>query len=306
LLVVQAYLYVVREPLNAEYARLTVPTLPTGSREIDFLMYTLLTLAVVLAALHVEWSKLRFGATLSFVMLLWVITQDTGTQGRYLWAQPVDQSLAAMGAPAEGNLTQRVVAAAKTEGNFYRLIHDYFDLDRIANSGELTWRGLTRGLIPNWEYQRYTRFIRRWGAEASTLNHLLGKQKLFFHTELTEDPKAFLANARAARDSASTHVSSFDGSELVVETSAEKPGYLAWIDNWDDGWSARVDGAPVKVEQLLGTFKSVRLATAGKHSVQFRYRPVISPLAYAGFGLLALVGLPFAGRLRRKAPAAAS
>lgn len=308
ILLIQGYLYVMREPLNAEYARLTVPTLPAGSREIDFLMYTLITGAVVLCALLVDWGKLRGGPGLALVALLWVMTQDTGTQGRYLWAQPVRQSYAALGAPSSGSVFYKVWAAGKVEGDFYRLIRDYFELDRTINSGELTWQGLTRGLMPNWNYQSYTDFLRKHAGDASTMNHLLGKQKLFFHTKLTSDPKAFLADARGAADAAEKpQVTYFDGSELELAIQVNHPGYLAWIDNWDAGWSARVDGAPVKVEQLLGTFKSVKLDKPGKHTVRYRYRPVISVLAYLVclLGLASWAALTWYAR-RRPAPSAAA
>jgi hypothetical protein len=303
ILLVQAYLYVMREPLNAEYARLTVPTLPAKSREIDFLMYTLMTLGLVLAMLRIEWSSLRFGAALSCGALVWIVTQDTGTEGRFLWAQPVQQSFAQLGAPDKGSVAYRVFAARKVEGNFFRLIHDYFELDRIAGSGELTWRGLTRGLIPNWNYQRYADFLHKWGSDSATLDRLLGPKKLFFHTELARSPKSFLTNVRAAGDAADAAViKEFDGSELLVEITNREPGYLGWIDNWDDGWTAQVDAAPARIELLLGTFKSVRLAKPGKHLVRFRYRPVISPLAYVGLatGIGGLVFLPLWARRRRK------
>jgi hypothetical protein len=308
ILLVQAYLYVVREPLNGEYARLTVPTLPGKSREIDFLMYTLMSLGLVLAMLRIEWASLRFGSALSCAALVWVVTLDTGTEGRFLWAQPIEQSYSALGAPAHGNVAYRVYSAGKVEGNFHRLIHEYFELDRIANSGELTWRGLTRGLIPNWDYQSYASFLHKWGSDATTVDRLIGKQKLFFHTELSSAPKAFLANARRA-DAAAPVIKQFDGSELLVEITTREPGYLAWIDNWDDGWRAQVDGASAPIEKLLGTFKTVRLARPGKYVVRFRYRPVISPVAYVGLllGLSGLVFLPlWARRQRRKAAAQAA
>lgn len=309
LLLVQAYLYVNRAPLNGEYAGLTVVSLPAGSREIDFLMYTLISLGVVLVLLHVDWAKLRHGAVLSFVCLLWVVAQDTGTQGRYLWAAPVHQHLKTVGVPSEGGLVSRVWAASKTESNFYRLIRDYFELDRNPNSGELTWRGLTRGIIPNWYYERYVRFLGKWGSDGARLEQMLGARKLFFHTTLPNSPKEFLADSRAADASASTPIIKyFNGSELVLEVTTQAPGYLAWMDNWERGWSAELDGQRVPVLELLETFKTVRLATPGKHVLRFRYLPPISPLAFVGLalGLGAAGSLPVWQRRRRKlAPPAA-
>lgn len=306
-LLVQGYLYVMREPLNAEYARLTVPTLPAGSREIDFLMYTLITLGVVMALSHVDWSKLRHAPALAFACMLWVVAQDTGTQGRYLWAQPVQQTLASMGIPEGQGLHKRMWAAAKMESDFFRLIRDYFELERTPNSGELTWRSLTRGIIPNWYYERYVDFLHKWGGEQATLNKLLGKQKLFFYTSGHDTPQGLLKDTTSSSELASKPVIKFfNGSELVLEIQTQAPGYLAWMDNWEKGWSARLDGKPVTIEQLLGTFKTVRLAQPGKHELQFRYRPPISSTAFAGcaIGLLGAGLLPWWRRRRNRLEAA--
>lgn len=282
----QGCLFVLREKLDLEYLGLTFVSLPAGSHEVDFPLYTLLTLVVVLAVLHVDWTRLRAGRALAFVILLWACKLDTGAQGRYLWTLPVDQGLTKLGAAPGDDVTQRLLAFTKRESDFYRLVRDYFELDRAGSSGYLTWRGLTRGSVPNWDYAAYTGFLRQGAGDPGSLNALLGKQKLFFHTTLAPDPKAFLADATAAHDATSgLGVTRFDGSELVVETTIREPGYVAWIDNWDEGWSAHVDGAPAPIERLLGTFKSVRLATPGRHTVSFRYRPVVSGGAWAGFAL---------------------
>ncbi|RYZ02308.1 MAG: hypothetical protein EOO73_32385 [Myxococcales bacterium] len=288
---VQAYLYLNREPLHGEYARLTVPTLPAKSLEIDFLMYTLLTLAVVLIVSSVEWQKVRSSAALGFVALVWVMAQDTGTEGRYHWAQPIQQSYAQIGAPERGSVARRVFNAARVEGNYYRLITEYFSLDRNPGSGQITWQGLSRGIIPNWYFDRYVQFLRKWGSEGHTLNRLLGTRKLFFHTEQSSTPQDFLANVRSAEASADAAVvQKFDGNELLLEVSTRAPGHLAWIDNWDPGWSAEVDGRPTGISLLLGSFKTVALPTAGKHVVRFHYRPVISRVAFVGL-LLGVGGL---------------
>lgn len=308
ILLLQAFLYWMRDPLNAEYVRLTWQTLPAGSRELDFMMYTLITGVVVLCVLRVDWAKLRGGATLAFVALLWVMTQDTGTQGRNLWSQPVRLSYAALGAPSTGSVLHKLWAAGKVEGDFWRLIRDYFTLDRNIGSGELTWQGLSRGLMPNWNYQSYTDFVHKHAADPTAMNQLLGKQKLFFHTKLTGNLRAFLADANSAAEAADKpQVTYFDGSDLEVSIDVKQPGYLAWIDNWDAGWSARVDDAPTKVEQVLGTFKSVKLDKPGKHTVHYRYRPLISGVAYLVclLGLMGWAAFTWYSR-RRSAPAAGS
>jgi hypothetical protein len=95
----------------------------------------------------------------------------------------------------------------------------------------------------------------------------------------------------------------FDGNELRVELTSVAPGYLSWIDNFDLGWSAELDGVRVPIDRLLGTFKAIRLHAPGKHQVRFVYRPVIPVGAYAvmGAGWLGLGWLAWWGRRRRRA-----
>ena len=59
---------------------------------------------------------------------------------------------------------------------------------------------------------------------------------------------------------------SYTGDELVWELEMPINGYLSFIDNWDPDWKAYVDDKETPMEQLFGTFKSVRLAQ-GKHQV---------------------------------------
>jgi hypothetical protein len=262
-------------------------------------MHTLLGLAVVLVLLHVDWSRLRTRRAVAFAALLWVVTLDTGTQGRYLWAGSADQCLRAAGVPQDANMARWVIAAGRREGHFNPLVRDYFELERGPGTG-LTPSGLTRGVVPNWDYASYASFVAQWAGDADSLAALLGKRKLFFHERLAADPKALLADIHAMDDGkTSLSVTRFDGNELQLAAMTSRPGHLAWIDNWDEGWTATVDGAPANVERLLGTFKTVAIPTAGKHAVVFRYRPLVGRAAYAGAGLgLVLLLLPLVVPLR--------
>ena len=157
----------------------------------------------------------------------------------------------------------------------------------------------------NWDYERYQHFLVENADDKDTLARLLGTQKLYFHTSLSNSPKQFLQNAQAAHEAASDPVVRyFDGSTLVVETTTSAPGYLAWMDNWDEGWSAKLDEAPARVELLLGSFKTVHLAKPGKHTVSFRYRPAISIGAYlaCALGILLIGVLPLWKRRPRIKP----
>jgi hypothetical protein len=304
---VQAYLYAVRESLPEEYRLWQASSLPVGSRDIDFLMYTVITAGLVLFVVNIDWARLRHGPAIALCILLAVVTQDTGTQGRFLWSEPLAATLRAYGVDTTpAGLAGRAWALARRTADFHRLVRDYFTLDRRADTGALTADGPSRGLITNFDYASYTRFHKQWAQRPDLMNRLLGKQKLFFHTRpAPDDPAGFLQDVDASRSAAGEPaIRFFDGSDLRLEIATSRPGYLAWTDNWDPGWSAEVDGARTPVLRLLGTFKTVPLERPGPHRVRLVYRPVISPAAYAamGLGVLGLILPPvFLGRLRRGA-----
>ncbi len=306
ILLVQGYLYIERASLNQIYASLTFGGLPQVSYEIDFLMYTLLTVAVVLGLLYIEFARLRNGTWLAFVGLIWIMAQDTGTQGRFLWTQPVQMVLDRMNVPPNKSVPRRAWVGAKMESDFYHLVQDYFTLDRSPDWGDLNWQHLTRGSVYNWDYDTYTQFLAEHGGDKASLARLLGVQKLFVHSALAKSPAQFLRDAEARREFATPPiVKQWNGSDLVVSTATSAPGYLAWMDNWDEGWSATLDGAPAPIERLMGTFKTVKLASPGQHTLSFRYRPRIAGSSYLAcvLGVLLLVALPFWERRRRLPPA---
>jgi uncharacterized membrane protein YfhO len=81
-------------------------------------------------------------------------------------------------------------------------------------------------------------------------------------------PESLLQDDLGAR----TKVLRYTGDLLEVEVQSNSPGYLCFIDNWDPDWKATVDGRPVPLERVLGTFKAVAIG-AGTSRVQFAYRP---------------------------------
>ena len=60
---------------------------------------------------------------------------------------------------------------------------------------------------------------------------------------------------------------------LVVRAGAGAGGgYLVVLDSYADDWHATVDGHPARLVRANGLFRGVRLV-AGKHTVEFSYRP---------------------------------
>jgi hypothetical protein len=65
----------------------------------------------------------------------------------------------------------------------------------------------------------------------------------------------------------------FDTSHALVEVDTATPGTLVVTQNDAAGWHVRVDGRAAKPLRVFGTFRAVEIA-AGKHEVEWRYRPI--------------------------------
>ena len=67
-------------------------------------------------------------------------------------------------------------------------------------------------------------------------------------------------------------VTRYDGDTLNLMIRNVEPLYLSFTDNWDPDWRAFVNGEPVPIRKLFGTFKSVQISP-GKNRVTLGYRP---------------------------------
>jgi hypothetical protein len=86
----------------------------------------------------------------------------------------------------------------------------------------------------------------------------------------------------------------------AVRLEAEAPvggGYAVLVDTFDRGWRAAVDGQPAEVLRANVAFRAVRL-DAGRHSIDFVYRPrsVLLGLALTGLTLVGLLSWPTRAR----------
>lgn len=302
ILLVQVLLYSMKVSVGGEYQRYQLPHLPGGSLEIDFLFYTLLTLCVVLFVLRTDWASVSGAARIVPPLLLLVVTMDTGTQGRFLWTTPLATFVNSSAPASDGKegLMTRAWRLAKRKAQFHHLIASYFSLDRNNTNSWLTPDGLAAVPVLNFDFDTYTEFYRRTQPLGGALEELLGKRKLFFHRALHAGAPEFLADTAAAAALASEpKIERFDGNELIVSLSNSEPGHLTWIDNFDAGWSAELNGRAIPIERSMTTFKAVALPRAGQHRIRFSYRPDISGAAFGGaaLGAVALVA-PLAGRLR--------
>ena len=157
-----------------------------------------------------------------------------------------------------------------------RLDRASFDHPRTDDSATLPRSAaFSVGVVPNWYFQRYVRFLAQTESESGARRALLGvtrAQKVFF-SERIDHPTVtrFLEDADRFEGMPIT-ILSYNGDALSLEVEARVDGFVSFIDNWDSDWQATVDGRSVPIERLFGTFKSVRL-TAGAHTVDLVYRP---------------------------------
>ena len=59
---------------------------------------------------------------------------------------------------------------------------------------------------------------------------------------------------------------------VEIAVRASDPGYLVLTDNYYDGWTATIDGAPTQVFRANHTFRAVAVL-AGEHTIVFRFEP---------------------------------
>jgi uncharacterized membrane protein YfhO len=84
-------------------------------------------------------------------------------------------------------------------------------------------------------------------------------------------------------------IETYETSRVVVRTDASGPSFLFMSDTWMEGWKSSIDGRTAELLRANHAFRAVRLP-AGKHLVEFRYRPnsLLAGLAITLFGLAAL------------------
>jgi hypothetical protein len=149
-----------------------------------------------------------------------------------------------------------------------------FNLQRTDRNDTIALPNFSVGILPNWYFGRYNKFLKETEGELEARRTLLGIQdgsKIFFSQSIKHPTvEAFLQDA--SRYQHPGQLLSYTGDELIWEISASTAGYLSFIDNWERNWKVFVDGKETDIELLFGTFKSVQL-DPGRHQVRFCYQP---------------------------------
>ncbi|MBX7042656.1 MAG: YfhO family protein [Ignavibacteria bacterium] len=141
--------------------------------------------------------------------------------------------------------------------------------------------------IDEWSFERYKNFLKRFEEEsnydtsmssADRFSEIMGLndgQKIFFTSERThESLSGFFEDMNARRSEATDKykILNYTGDRLEINVESVSAGKVIFIDNWDKGWKAFVNGTEVPVNIELGTFKSVKIP-AGVGKVVFEYSP---------------------------------
>lgn len=105
-----------------------------------------------------------------------------------------------------------------------------------------------------------------------------------------------------ARSPGRASIVSYEAGRAVVHADLAAAGCVVFLEAWDPGWRARVDGTEAELLRADYAFQAVRVP-AGRHEIEFRYRPVGFPaavvLSLLGLAALGWCFLPVPGRGRQ-------
>jgi hypothetical protein len=119
-----------------------------------------------------------------------------------------------------------------------------------------------------------------------------GEQALRLLMDPSFDPRSelILPDGPAARStgfSGTSRVVHLQPDRVRIEADLDRPGHLVLVDTFDPGWQAQLDGQSVPMLRANVAFRAVRVP-AGRHVVEFVYRPraVLLGLGFSGIAVL--------------------
>ncbi|MCM2317069.1 MAG: YfhO family protein, partial [Thermoanaerobaculia bacterium] len=203
----------------------------------------------------------RPGGPALLVLLIGISAIDTTLTGPWLWvARPKSPVRRELGVD---EINRAAVDTPRADGHLTIALDSTFHV----------------GTVPNWYFERYVQFRSRAQAEDPDayrqLMGLVDGKRLYVSSSIAHGTvRGFLQDSSSF--AGGIQVRSYDGDGLVVDVDVPAAGYVSFIDNWDADWRAYVDGKPVAIELLFGTFKAVAVPR-GKHRITFAYRPTAIP-----------------------------
>ncbi len=160
-------------------------------------------------------------------------------------------------------------------GNYAGLMPSALRTPRKNENSTLTLSpAFSVGSPPKWHYAAYQDFYFDPKNESTARDELLGVidgRRFFFSSAIDQTSiDAYLMDAR--EHPVKPEIIEYTGDLLQMNLTTLSSGYLSFIDNLDDSWTAKVDGESVQLESLFGTFKSLKLS-AGEHEIVMTYCP---------------------------------
>ena len=232
-------------------------------QRIWFIIYGAVGFVIILSfMIFSKWIRRRAGRSLTAVLavLILVAVLEMRPVGTHIWTY-------------QGKTQKNRVYL----GNIAKVNEASFRFRRTDHFCSIPLQpNFSAGIIENWYFERYVKFLKETEDELQARKTLLGVQdgrRIFFSESIQHATvQSFLRDAQ--RYPQTGRLVSYTGEELQWDIQTPIAGYLSFIDNWDSGWKVSVDGEPAEIELLFGTFKSVRLAP-GQHRVRFYYKPSI-------------------------------
>ncbi len=103
-----------------------------------------------------------------------------------------------------------------------------------------------------------------------TLEKLLSPDFPYTNTVILENPA--VAGRTAVAAAGTGRILEYQNQRVLCEVESNSPGYLVLLDSYYPGWQAYVDGKEARILAANYAFRAVEVR-AGKHRVEFRYRP---------------------------------
>jgi hypothetical protein len=112
--------------------------------------------------------------------------------------------------------------------------------------------------------------VRKANSSAEALRSLLDPDFPIRDAVILESPG--VSDREGKRGAGEAMVLEYKSQSVLYETNSSMPGYLVLLDSYYPGWVCLVDGREVPILRANYCFRAVE-APAGRHEIEFRYRP---------------------------------
>ncbi len=142
-------------------------------------------------------------------------------------------------------------------------------------------------VLPRWYLTQTVRVVPS-GDDAGVMSALMDPERTRWEAVIERDsgnPSPVVGapdRSQGADDAITVHRR--DATRQVLEVFGTAPGLLVASETWYPGWIALIDDRRVSIERVNGLFRGVWVP-AGRHVVEFRYRPLLTWVGMALSGL---------------------